>query len=71
MGEHLNSVHDRASLDEAAVLIAKFGDAAAVEAATKADAFRNTGNLLLFSRWRQVERAVQLLQLEDIVGEIH
>lgn len=53
------------------MLIARFGEAAAIEAATKADAFRNTGNLMLFCRWRQVERAVQLLQLEDIVGEIH
>lgn len=71
MGEQLHSVHDRASFEEAAMLIARFGDAAAVEAATKADAFRNTGNLMLFCRWRQVERAVQILQLEDIVGEIH
>lgn len=71
MGEHFHTVHDRASFEEAAMLIARFGDAAAIEAATKADAFRNTGNLMLFCRWRQVERAVQLLQLEDIVGEIH
>ncbi len=67
----LQSIHDRASVEEAAVLIARFGDAAVVEAASQADAFHNSGNLMLFCRWRQVERAIQLLQLEDIVGEIH
>lgn len=52
-------------------MIAKFGEFAVTEAATKADAFESSGDLMLYCRWRQVERAIQLLQLEDIVGEIH
>lgn len=64
-------IHDRTSVDEATQLIAVFGEDAVVEAATRADRFRNAGNLTLFCRWRQVERAVQLLQLEDVVGELH
>lgn len=71
MGVQLHSVHDRASFEEATLLIARFGDEAVLEAATMADAFDNAGNLMLACRWRQVERAIQLLQLEDIVGEIH
>ena len=64
-------IHDRTSVDEATLLIATFGENAVIEAATRADKFRNSGNLALFCRWRQVEQAIQLLQLEDIVGELH
>ena len=71
MGVQLHSVHDRAFFEEAATMIARFGDGAVIEAATKADAFETSGDLMLYCRWRQVERAIQLLQLEDIVGEIH
>lgn len=71
MGAQLHSLHDRSSFETAAILIARFGDEAVLEAATMADAFETAGDLALFCRWRQVERAVQLLQLEDIVGEIH
>jgi len=71
MNMHVQVIHDRASFDEASALIKRFGDDAVIEAATKADAFRDSGNLSLFCRWRQIERAVQLLQLEDVIGEIH
>ena len=67
----LLAIHDRGSLEDASSLIAKFGDDAVVEAATIADRYRDSGNLNLFCRWRQVERAIMLLQLEDIVGEVH
>ena len=71
MRGQIQMVHDRASVDEAAALIDRFGEHAATEAATKADSFRHSGNITLFCRWRQVERAVHLLQLEDVVGELH
>jgi len=64
-------IHDRSTVDEATRLIAAFGQDAVVEAATRADRFRNAGNVALFCRWREVERAIQLLQLEDVVGELH
>jgi len=67
----LLAIHDRGSLEDASSLIAKFGDDAVVEAATIADRYRDSGDLNLFCRWRQVERAIMLLQLEDIVGEVH
>jgi hypothetical protein len=68
---HLLAIHDRGSLEDASSLIAKFGDEAVIEAATIADGFRDSGNLDEFCRWRQIERAVMLLQLEDVVGEVH
>jgi hypothetical protein len=68
---HLLAIHDRGSLEDASSLIAKFGDEAVMEAASIADQYRDSGDLDLFCRWRQVERAIMLLQLEDIVGEVH
>jgi len=65
------TVHDRASIDEAALLIARLGTDAAMEAATFADAARDHGDLDSFCRWRQIERAILILQLEDVVGELH
>ncbi len=68
---HIQSVNDRQFINEANSLISIYGDDAIIEAATKADAYRDAGNLVQFCRWRQVERAILMLQLEDIVGEIH
>ncbi len=67
----MQTVNDRQLFNEASSLIDRFGDDAIIEAATRADAYRDSGNLVQFSRWRQVERAIMMLQLEDIVGEIH
>lgn len=52
-------------------LIADHGEYACVEAAARADASQRIGNVVEFSHWRQVERAVQILQLEDIIGDLH
>ena len=71
MGAHMQIINDRASVEEATILIAAFGEDAVVEAATRADQFRDAGDLTLFCRWRQIERAIQLLQLEDVIGELH
>lgn len=71
MGAHMQIINDRTSVEEATTLIAAFGEDAVIEAATRADRFRDAGNLTLFCRWRQIERAIQLLQLEDVVGELH
>lgn len=71
MYSHTPALHDRASVDEAVSLIDRLGDEAIFEAASRADAFRDSGNLLLFCRWREIERAIQLLQLEEVVGELH
>lgn len=64
-------INGRASLEEASLLIAAFGEDAVIEAATRADRFRDAGDIDLFCRWRQIERAVELLQLQDVVGELH
>jgi hypothetical protein len=65
------AIHDRASFEQAILMIAALGEDAVIEAATRADAFRDRGEMSQFCRWRQVERAIQLLELRDIVGELH
>ncbi|MBB5280919.1 hypothetical protein [Pacificimonas flava] len=66
---YIQSLMDRHSFDEAAALVAEFGPEAVVEAAFLADSHRT--DPASFARWRQVERAVLMLQLEDVVGELH
>lgn len=52
---------DRSAATEAADLIARFGIHAASEAAARADESRERGNVVLFCRWRQIERMVVVL----------
>ncbi|MDQ8757508.1 hypothetical protein RCO27_14855 [Sphingosinicella sp. LHD-64] len=52
---------DRSAATEAAELISRFGIHAASEAAARADKSRELGNVVLFCRWRQIERMVVLL----------
>ncbi|MBV7256183.1 hypothetical protein KCG44_05230 [Pacificimonas sp. WHA3] len=68
---HIQSVSDRHSFNEAAMLVERFGDEAVLEAATIADAHLNAGDTPNFARWRQVEQAILMLQLVDVVGEVH
>ena len=53
---------------EAAELIAQFGDHAAFEAAARANHSRGLGNVVHFCRWRQIERMINLLTIEDTSG---
>lgn len=62
---------DRKSYDDAAQLIALFGDNAGYEAAARADRSRDLGNVSHFCRWRQIERLIVLLAFEAPLGTIH
>ncbi len=42
--------------------MARFGDDAGCEAAARADASRDRGNVVSFCRWRQIERLIGVLQ---------
>ena len=52
---------DRSAAADAADLITRFGDYAAIEAAARADQSRERGNVLHFCRWRQIGRMIELL----------
>ena len=62
---------DRAAATDAADLIARFGAKAAGEAAARADASRERGNLVHFCRWRQIQRLIMLLSAGRGVHTIH
>ncbi len=61
----------RKSFDDAAELIELFGSAASREAASRADQSRDRGNHIHFCRWRQVERLIFLMSIEQPIGTIH
>ena len=64
-------IADRAALADAARLIECFGNDAGPEAAARADASRDAGNLLRFCHWRQIERLIETLSSDAAVGTVH
>lgn len=68
---HLPILVDRRSYDDAAALIETFGQDAGVEAALRADASRERGNHIHFCHWRQIERMLVLLSVEQTMGTVH
>jgi len=62
---------DRRSYDDAASLIEIYGDHAGLEAAQRADRSRDLGNQIHFCHWRQIERMVVLLSVDQTIGPVH
>ncbi len=63
-------VADRASLDHADELIARYGRYAQDEAASRALHSRDLGNVLHFCQWRQVERVIAGLADDAFAGPL-
>jgi hypothetical protein len=64
-------VADRDIYEGATNLIASFGDAADIEAASRAILSRERGNVLHFARWRQIERLIPVLTSNQVNGTLH
>jgi len=64
-------VSDRETYDAATQLIAVFGSAADIEAASRANACRDKGNFVHFCRWRQIERLIPVLICDEVIGTVH
>jgi hypothetical protein len=64
-------IADRVTAIAATDLMMRFGEAAAPEAASRADSSRNRGNALKFCHWRQVERLIVALDTERVMGTVH
>jgi len=62
---------DRKSFEDAAELIETFGVNAGYEAASRADRSRDVGNHIHFCHWRQIERLIVLLSVEQPIGTVH
>jgi hypothetical protein len=61
----------RGALADAGELIEQFGDYAVSEAARRAGASRELGNVVHFCRWREVGRMIALLRDEEVTGAVH
>lgn len=64
-------ISGRAALEDAALLIATYGDDAGFEAAARAEDSRDRGNVIRFCHWRQIERVIATLCADEIDGTIH
>ena len=69
--EELFYIADRATVDSASDMIDQFGVDAGVEAAARADRYRDLGNAINFCRWRQIERIIMVLSADQAIGTIH
>lgn len=61
----------RPALADASDLIDRFGDDAALEAASLAERSRDDGNVVRFCHWRQIERVIATLSSEEVRGTVH
>ena len=61
----------RSALAEASELMERFGDDAGREAASRAEQSRDSGNVIRFCHWRQIERVIATLSDEEVRGTVH
>jgi hypothetical protein len=64
-------IQSRSTLEDASDLIARYGDDAGFEAASRAERSRDDGNVVRFCHWRQIERVIATLTSDEIRGSIH
>ena len=64
-------IHGRVALADAADLIERFGEDAAIEASLRAERCRDDGNVARFCHWRQIERVIATLSSDEVSGSIH
>jgi hypothetical protein len=64
-------ISGRAALLDAHDLIDRFGEDAGFEAAVRAERSRDSGNVLKFCHWRQIERVIATLSSNAVGGTIH
>lgn len=61
----------RKAFEDASHLIETFGPNAGYEAAVRADRSRDVGNHIHFCHWRQIERLIVLMSIEQPTGTVH
>ena len=64
-------IADRTALSDAAGLIARYGDDAGFEAAARAHASRDAGNVQRYCHWRQIERVIATLASDEAISTVH
>ena len=64
-------VRDRLAVEEASALIRQHGKYAGLEAAAKAEYFREKGNHIHFARWCQIEQLIVYLSANRALSTVH
>jgi len=64
-------IHGRPALEDATDLIDRYGEEAVLEAASRANRYRDEGNVARFCHWRQIERVIATLCCDEALGTIH
>lgn len=64
-------IHGRVALSDASELIERYGDDAGFEAAIRAERSRDSGNVVRFCHWRQIERVIATLCSDEVQGTVH
>ncbi len=64
-------ISGRPALADAPQLIERFGDDAGLEAAVRAEESRDSGNVVRFCHWRQIERVIVALSSREARGSVH
>jgi hypothetical protein len=64
-------IHGRGAIEDAAELIARFGEDAMLEAAARAQRSRDDANVARFCHWRQIERVIATLASDEVCGTVH
>lgn len=62
---------ERETFERAVELLDRLGDEACGEAADQAERSRERGNIVHFCRWREIERLIVLLSLDEAIGTVH
>jgi hypothetical protein len=70
-GMDIPFIHGRAALSDAAELMHRYGENAALEARTRAERSRDDGNVVRFCHWRQIQRVIASLSNEEVRGTVH
>ena len=70
---HLPSPYltDRGAVEDANAMIREHGEEAGFAAAARAEQYRVLGNHVHFARWRQIERLITYLSVEDVLDTVH
>ena len=70
---HLPSPYltDRGAVEDANAMIREHGEEAGFAAAARAEQYRVLGNHVHFARWRQIERLITYLSVEDVLETLH
>ena len=64
-------IHGRLALADATDLIDRYGEEARLEAAARAERSRDDGNVARFCHWRHIERVIDTLRSDEVLGTIH